>query len=119
MSAPVSTYVYKILRLSEWNAATAQGVFAGSPDDGRDGFLHFSEAHQVRGTVEKHFHGEDQIVLAMVDAAALGDALKWEVSRGGEAFPHLYAPLALNAVKHAVTLTRDDCGTFVYPAEVP
>jgi uncharacterized protein (DUF952 family) len=74
------------------------GVFRGSPDDRRDGFIHFSTAAQVRGTLEKYFAGESGLVLIAVAAGKLGAALKWEPSRGGALFPHLYGDLSLTAV---------------------
>jgi uncharacterized protein (DUF952 family) len=91
--------VYKVLRAPEWAQMQAQGVFKGSPDDQRDGFIHFSTAEQLEGTIERHFAGERDLVVLEVDAAALGDALRWEPSRGGALFPHLYGELALDAVR--------------------
>jgi uncharacterized protein (DUF952 family) len=73
-------------------------VFRGSPDDLRDGFIHFSTAEQTPGTFEKYFAGETGLVLVSVDTRALGSALKWEPSRGGALFPHLYGDLGLDAV---------------------
>ena len=70
----------------------------------RDGFIHFSDAQQVAGTLDKHFAGRDSLVLACVDTAPLGDDLKWEVSRGGKAFPHLYAELPMSAVVAAMAI---------------
>jgi uncharacterized protein (DUF952 family) len=90
--------IYKICRPDEWTAAERAGIFRGSPDDGRDGFIHFSTAAQVPGTVEKYFAGEPGLVLIAVDAGRLGAALKWEPSRGGALFPHLYGDLSLAAV---------------------
>ncbi len=91
--------VYKICRLQEWSAAERDQVFRGSPDDLRDGFIHFSTAEQTPGTFEKYFAGEAGLVLVAVDTQALGGALKWEPSRGGALFPHLYGELALIAVR--------------------
>jgi uncharacterized protein (DUF952 family) len=92
------TIVYKICRPEEWQAAEHDGVFCGSPDDRRDGFIHFSAAVQVPGTVEKYFSGQAGLILIAIDARALGAALKWEPSRGGALFPHLYGDLSLDAV---------------------
>jgi uncharacterized protein (DUF952 family) len=92
------TTVYKICRGDEWTSAVRDHVFRGSPDDLRDGFIHFSTAAQLPGTFEKYFAGEIGLVLIAVDATALGAALKWEPSRGGAPFPHLYGELALTAV---------------------
>lgn len=87
--------IYKILRAPEWADLQAQGETAGAPIDVADGFVHFSTAAQARETAAKHFAGIDGLLLAALDADALGEALKWEVSRGGDKFPHLYAPLRL------------------------
>ncbi|MGI4878678.1 MAG: DUF952 domain-containing protein [Janthinobacterium lividum] len=84
--------VYKILRAAEWAAFERDGRFAGSADDVRDGYIHMSTAEQTAGTMAKYFAGEAVTVLT-IDADALGDALRWEVSRGGMLFPHLYRPL--------------------------
>jgi len=92
------TLIYKILRAAEWQQAEGGGVFRGSPDDQRDGFIHFSTAEQAAGTYEKYFAGQPGLVLAAVDADVLGAALKWEPSRGGALFPHLYGDLPLSAV---------------------
>ena len=92
------TVIYKILRASEWQQAEAAGRFTGSPDDRRDGFIHFSTAEQTPGTFEKYFAGATGLMLLAVDVAACGPALKWEPSRGGALFPHLYADLPLAAV---------------------
>ncbi len=90
--------IYKICRRDEWSAAERERVFRGSPDDLRDGFIHFSTAEQTPGTFEKYFAGESGLVLVAVDARELGPALKWEPSRGGALFPHLYGELGLDAV---------------------
>jgi uncharacterized protein (DUF952 family) len=90
--------IYKILRPLEWTQAQADGVYSGSPDDLRDGFIHFSTAEQVKGTLERHFAGERDLVVLEIDSAVLGDELKWEASRGGALFPHLYGELPLTAV---------------------
>jgi uncharacterized protein (DUF952 family) len=90
--------IYKVLRASEWADMQARSIFKGSPDDQRDGFIHFSTAEQLEGTIARHFAGERELVVLEVDAAALGDKLKWEPSRGGALFPHLYGELPLSAV---------------------
>ncbi|MFT4099057.1 MAG: DUF952 domain-containing protein [Rhodoblastus sp.] len=87
------TLIYKIISQSAWRAAEAEGVFVGAPVDLADGFIHFSSAHQARETAAKHFAGQTDLLLAAFDADTFGEALKWEVSRGGALFPHLYAPL--------------------------
>jgi uncharacterized protein (DUF952 family) len=111
--------IFKILRRSEWDEARLSGAFFGSPDDKRDGFIHFSAAHQLRATAEKHFAGEAGLILLGVDPDALGDALKWEVSRGGDKFPHLYAELPLNAVASITEIRRDALGRPIFPPQIP
>ena len=98
------TLIYKIVAAPAWRAAEIAGVFRGAAVDLADGFIHFSTAEQARETASKHFAGQSDLLLVVVDAACLGDALKWEVSRGGALFPHLYAPLALDAVTRVVPL---------------
>lgn len=87
--------IYKILRADEWAALQAQGETAGAPIDVADGYVHFSTAAQAAETAAKHFAGAEGLVLLALDPDALGAALKWEPSRGGALFPHLYAPLRL------------------------
>jgi uncharacterized protein (DUF952 family) len=90
--------IFKICGREEWRAAEAVGVYSGNADDARDGFIHLSAADQVAGTLEKHYAGRSDLLLIAVDADALGEALKWEPSRGGALFPHLYGTLSLMAV---------------------
>lgn len=90
--------IYKICPAPAWREAERRGIYQGSADDRRDGFIHFSTAAQVAGTAAKHFAGQPGLFLIAVDAMALGDALRWEPSRGGELFPHLYGELDLGAV---------------------
>ena len=101
--------IYKICPASAWREAERQGVFRGSPDDIRDGFIHFSTAAQVAETTDKHFFGQSGLFLIAVDADALGKALRWERSRNDELFPHLYGELDLGAVIRIFDLhTRSD-----------
>jgi len=93
--------VYKICDREEWERALAQGVFTGSAVDRRDGFIHFSAAHQLRETARRHFAGRPDLVLLAVEAEILGADLKWEKSRGGDLFPHLYGLLDVKSV-HSV-----------------
>ena len=102
--------VYKLLDGAAWDAARAEGVFTGSPVDRRDGFIHFSSASQVQETARLHFHGQAGLVLLAVDAERLGGALKWEPSRGGALFPHLYGVLPIDAVSAATPVELDDDG---------
>jgi phosphohistidine phosphatase len=85
--------VYKIASREAWDAATAQGRFDGAPIDLKDGYIHLSTGAQAQETARLHFHGQSGLVLAAFDAEALGPGLKWEPSRGGQLFPHLYGPL--------------------------
>lgn len=92
------TRIYKILPRAEWETAKAIGRFDGSAVDHADGFIHFSAADQAEETARRYFAGQADLYLLVVDAAALGPALKWEPSRGGALFPHLFAPLACDQV---------------------
>ena len=87
--------IYKILRADEWSALQLHGETAGAPIDLADGFVHFSTADQAVETAAKHFQGAENLWLLAVDTDQLGDALKWEISRGDALFPHLYAPLRM------------------------
>ncbi|HVZ51565.1 MAG TPA: DUF952 domain-containing protein [Pseudolabrys sp.] len=90
--------LYKILPAPLWREAERAGRFRGSPVDLQDGFIHFSTAEQAEETAHKHFAGQDDLLLVRVDSGMLGDALKWEPSRGGALFPHLYGELDLATV---------------------
>ena len=96
-----------------WSSYVSIGT--GAEVDARDGFIHFSTGAQVRDTAAKHFTGGTDLVVIAVDATVLGDALKWEVSRGGALFPHLYAALPLNAVLWAKPLPLGGDGRHVFP----
>lgn len=98
-SASSPAVVYKILRASEWAAFRSTGQFAGSADDLRDGFIHLSTEAQLQGTLSKHFAGEPGLVIVEFEVAALGAHLRWEASRGGALFPHLYGTLLLEGAR--------------------
>ncbi len=100
--------IYKILRTAEWRTAERDRIFRGSPDDRRDGFIHCSLAEQAPATYEKYFAGDADLVLAAIDADALGTTLKWETSRGGALFPHIYGDLPLSAVRWSRPLASID-----------
>lgn len=102
--------VYKIMPREIWEDALQNSTFFGSPDDLRDGFIHFSQGHQVASTLEKHFHGQTDLVLIAVPTATLGDALRWERSRGGDTFPHLYASLPTSSAVWSRTIDLDANG---------
>ena len=109
--------VFKICPVALWREAEAAGLFAGAHVDLADGFIHFSTAAQVRETAAKHFAGQDDLVLVAIDQDSLGQALLWEPSRGGDLFPHLYAPLPLNAVAWVKALPWSGQG-HVFPEGV-
>lgn len=92
------TSIYKILPRREWEAALKIGRYDGSPADLADGFIHFSTAAQAPETAARHFQGQNDLVVLVVEAEGLGAALKWEVSRGGARFPHLHGPLTCDKV---------------------
>ena len=107
--------IYKIAPRALWAEAQEKGVFDGAPVDHRDGYIHFSTADQAVETAAKHFAGADDLVLVAVDAGRLGDSLKWEPSRGGALFPHLYAPLNLAAVMWVKDLPLGVDGYHIFP----
>ena len=95
------TRIYKILPRAEWLDAEAAGVFQGSAVDHQDGYIHFSTAQQAPETARRYFKGLADLMVLEVEADDLGPALKWEPSRGGDLFPHLYGPLRAEHVIHA------------------
>lgn len=111
--------IYKILTASQWHDLRRLGETPGAPVDIADGYVHFSTAAQLRETAAKHFAGQDGLWLIALDARAPGPALRWEPSRGGALFPHLYAPLRLDAVVSAAPLARDAQGRHLFPEEIP
>jgi uncharacterized protein (DUF952 family) len=94
-------------------------MFVGSPDDRADGFIHFSTAEQARATAARHFAGETGLTLAAVEAERFGAALKWEPSRGGALFPHLYAALPVDAILWTAPLDPGQDGAHVFPESFP
>lgn len=90
--------IYKILDADQWQQAKTAGVFHGAEIDLKDGFIHFSTGQQLAETAEKHFAGQSNLIVLKIDAAKLGKQLKWEVSRGGQLFPHLYGDLSPDCV---------------------
>lgn len=113
------TEIYKIAPVALWREAEALGRFEGAPVDHADGFIHFSAAEQLRETAARHFAGIDDLLLVAVEAEALGPALKWEPSRGGALFPHLYGPLDLVDVRSVEPLPRGEDGAHIFPAAIP
>jgi uncharacterized protein (DUF952 family) len=111
--------IYKLCPSSLWHEAEAAGVFRGMPIDFQDGYIHFSTGTQVRETARLHFAGQEDLVLVAVDAVPLGEALKYEASRGGDLFPHLHAPLDLAAVLFVKPLPLGPDGRHMFPDELP
>jgi uncharacterized protein (DUF952 family) len=108
--------IFKIIDASAHQAATLSGQFTGAEIDLKDGYIHFSTAAQVAETAKRHFAGRSNLVLWAIDADGLGEALKWEASRGDQLFPHLYAPLDMRHVKWAKPLPWDG-NAHVFPPE--
>ncbi len=111
--------IHHMCRADEWDAARATGSYPGSSQDVQDGFIHFSTAGQVVESAAKHRAGQDGLILLTVDADRLGEALRWEPSRGGQLFPHLYAALPVSAVLRADPLPLGSDGRHVFPAGFP
>lgn len=104
--------------MHEWALAEAEGRFIGSPVDIDDGYIHFSTAVQAAETARRHFAGRRNLLLVAVEAQALGMALKWEPSRGGDLFPHLYDTLDLALVSQIWPLPLDDDGQHIFPDNI-
>lgn len=109
-------FAYKILTAEQYDQFKADGVFKGAPIDLQDGYIHMSTRDQAAETAAKHFAGQDRLVMLMIDLAPFGEAIKWEVSRGGALFPHLYGDLPISAVAGKVILRLDDTGNHLFPA---
>ena len=107
--------IYKICTATMWREAERAGVFRGSELDLRDGFIHFSSATQAVETAAKHFSGRRDLIILYVDTAKLGEPLKWEPSRGGALFPHLYGDLDVAVVSKAVPLPLGAAGAHKFP----
>ncbi|MER9447465.1 DUF952 domain-containing protein [Mesorhizobium sp. M0254] len=112
----MSQIIYKIAPEALWRAAEKNGRFTGAPIDVADGFIHFSTADQARETAAKHFAAQTDLLLIAIDGALLGDALKYEVSRGGALFPHLYGVLDMSAVLWVKPLPLGADGAHQFPA---
>ncbi|MET1414221.1 DUF952 domain-containing protein [Roseibium sp. HPY-6] len=109
------TLIFKIVPKSMWQEAVVANVFTGAPVDLADGFIHFSTAEQVRETAAKHFSGQKDLLLAAFEADRFADALKWEPSRGGALFPHLYATLDPATALWVKELPVSSKGAHVFP----
>ena len=110
--------LYKIMPRQEWEEAQAQGIYRGSEVDIKDGFIHLSAARQVRATAQKHFSGQADLVLLSLREENLGQSLKWEASRGGDLFPHIYGALQLTAITDVYPLPLVK-GTHQFPGNLP
>ena len=104
LGADNDALVYKVLRANEHALFQAAGQFEGGPDDRRDGFVHLSTRKQLSGTLERHFASETDVVVLELYASAMGEALRWERSRGGALFPHLYAAMTSAMVRSELSL---------------
>lgn len=110
--------IYKLLRADEWAALQAQGETAGAPIDVADGYIHFSTAEQVRETAAKHFAGAEGLQILCYESEDFGGQLKWEPSRGGALFPHLYSALPLAGLLWSRPLPLDEGGAHVFPDDL-
>ena len=110
--------LYKIMSRQEWETAQANGLYEGSEVDRRDGFIHLSASHQVRATAQKHFSGITDLLLVSVAEEALSPNLKWEVSRGGDLFPHIYGALPLSVISKVIPLPLVN-GAHQFPEGLP
>ncbi|WP_267922099.1 DUF952 domain-containing protein [Methylobacterium sp. C25] len=110
--------VYKICPRALWAEAEAAGRFTGAPIDHADGFIHFSTAAQAAETAARHFAGIEDLLLVAIEGDALGEALRFEPSRGGDMFPHLYGDLPLSAVRSVDELPLGSDGRHIFPAAV-
>ena len=111
----MDTTAYKILSRAEMEALEHQGSFAGAPVDLADGYIHLSTADQLAETLARHFAGQEDLWLAAVDLDALDEAVRWEPSRGGQLFPHIYGPLPLTAVISYGPLEYEPEGSIKLP----
>ncbi len=117
-AGPRVSFLYKIMSKQEWEKAQAQGIYEGSEVDRRDGFIHLSAANQVRATAQKHFFGKTDLILISIREESLGPSLIWDISRGGELFPHIYGPLQLDAVGETAPLPLVN-GIHQFPPGLP
>lgn len=107
------TTIFKITTKAEWQQAQTKGLFEGSVDDKRDGFIHLSNQQQLRTTLDKHFKGQKDLILLAFEDSDLGPSLKWEPSRDDQLFPHLYAPLPTDHVLWEKPISQQSDGTHI------
>jgi len=115
ISRTVMHCIYKIISRRLWQEACKNGVFTGAPVDKASGFIHFSAADQIAATANKYFCGQQDLLLLRVEAAKLGNALRYEISRGGALFPHLYGDLPVEIVENVRVFQADAQGHFSFP----
>lgn len=115
MRDPAEDYVFKIVKRDDWVNALESDTFSGSDDDLRDGFIHLSTFDQLHRTAEKHFRNEKDLLLVVFAARELGQNLKWESSRNGDLFPHLYAPLPTGCALSVLELPLGEAGVALIP----
>jgi uncharacterized protein (DUF952 family) len=111
----MSNIIYKIVSADLWQAAENSGSFAGAGIDLADGYIHFSTGEQAKRTAELYFNGQPNLLLVAIDGQSLGEALKYEPSRDGDLFPHLYAILPLTSVLWVKPLPLDGSGNQIFP----
>mgnify|MGYP003654627096 FL=1 len=112
------TIAYRLATPEGWAAVMMAGVFHGEPHDIADGFIHLSAAGQVEGTLLKHYNDHPRLILAEIDLEALGDSVKWETSRGGALFPHVYGDIPASAVRGVRHVRRNEEGDWVLPDQL-
>lgn len=108
----MSDIAYKLVDRDEWELARLDGAYAGSAVDLKDGYIHMSSGAQLAETARRHYAGRGDLLLVAVDLTVLGEALKWEASRGGDLFPHLFAPLPVSAAREERSLSVDADGVM-------
>ena len=109
---------YRLATPERWSEVMAEGRFTGDPHDIADGFIHLSAADQVEGTLVKHYNDHDRLLLVEIDLDALGDSVKWEQSRGGAEFPHVYGEIPASAMRGLRHVRRNEEGDWILPAEL-
>jgi uncharacterized protein (DUF952 family) len=116
--AMTTNIAYRLATPERWADVMTGGRFDGDPHDIADGFIHLSAAHQVEGTLLKHYNDHERLLLVEVDLLALGDTVKWEVSRGGDKFPHVFGPIPVSAVRGLRHVLRNEEGDWVLPNDL-
>ncbi len=109
---------FRLATPDRWSQVMAEGRFTGDPHDVADGFIHLSAADQVEGTLIKHYNDHERLLLVEIDLTALGETVKWEKSRGGALFPHVYGEIPASAVRGLRHVRRNEEGDWVLPADL-